>query len=95
MGLIIIMTIPYVIVLISQTLFKKKSIRNGKKTDNMGELIVTVFGNGILVHVCSSPSFTANMRAMIITLFTGLYIIFWMANLSIGNKEEGNRAMNP
>lgn len=95
MGLIIIMTIPYVIVLISQILHKKKTIRNGKRTDNMGELIVTVFGNGILVHACSSTSFTANMRAMIITLFTGLYIIFWMANLSIGNKEESNRAMNP
>lgn len=91
MGLIIIMSIPYIILLVTQVLHKKKSIRIGEKTDNIEELIITIFGNSMLVYVSSNQSFTSSMRTVIIIIFTVLYIIFWLVSFAISNKEKGSK----
>ena len=87
MDLVIIMLIPYIIVLLSQIYYKKKHLKNGKKTDSTEHFIAVVCGNGILAYVCSNSTFTATMRTTIIGLFTVLYIIFWVICLGIDNKK--------
>ncbi len=88
MDLVIIMLIPYIIVLLSQIFYKKKHLKNSKKTDSTEHFIAVVCGNGILAYVCSSSAFTATMRTTIIGLFTVLYIIFWVICLGIDNKKN-------
>jgi len=87
MDLVIIMLLPYIIVLLSQIFYKKKHLKNGKKTDSTEHLVVVVFGNSVLAYICSNSAFTDTMRTTIIGLFTVLYIIFWVICLGIDNKK--------
>jgi len=84
------MLIPYILVLVSQIFYKKKHVKNGKKTDDFEQLFVVVCGNSMLAYVCSNSTFTATMRTSIIGLSTILYIIFWVICLGIDNKPQPN-----
>ncbi|WP_346873903.1 hypothetical protein [Clostridium sp. UBA5988] len=88
MDLVIIMLIPYIIVLVLQIFYKKKHLKNGKKTDNIEHLVIVVFGNSTLAYVCSNSDFTDIMRTTIIGIFTVLYVIFWVVCLGIDNKKN-------